>query len=58
MTNVVLGARQYNNAISSYFEGKLAHATIYSRALTQAEITRNYNYLKGYLRANRGIALA
>jgi len=37
---------------------KLAHATIYSRALTQAEITQNYNYLKGYLRRERGISLS
>ena len=46
------------NGANYLFNGDVAYLVVYNRALSQAEITRNYNYLKGYLRANRGIALA
>lgn len=42
----------------SYFSGTLAYIGAFNRALTQAEITQNYNYLKGYLRRERGISLS
>lgn len=57
-----------NGSIPSYTQspfivdscgGKISVAAlnVYSRALTVAEITKNYAYLKSYLKKNRGISL-
>lgn len=42
---------------TTYLSGTVAYIAVYSRALTQAEITQNYNYLKGYLLRERGISI-
>jgi hypothetical protein len=57
--NVTLNTRIGSYAYSSgiYFEGSIAFIGVWSRKLTQAEITQNYNYLKGLLLRERGIAL-
>ena len=49
---------RYSYTTGGYFGGSIAYLAIYNRALTQAEITQNYNYLKGYLLRERGISLA
>jgi hypothetical protein len=49
---------RYSYTTAGYFGGSIAYLAIYNRALTQAEITQNYNYLKSYLLRERGIALA
>ena len=47
------------NGAAYFLEGAVvAYVAVYNRALTQAEITQNYNYLKSYLLRERGISLA
>ena len=43
--NMVIGSR--NDAADGYFNGKISYIQIYNNALTDAEITQNYNALKG-----------
>jgi hypothetical protein len=40
-----------------YLTGEVYYVMIYGRVLTNAEITQNYNYLKGYLLRERGISI-
>ncbi len=53
-TTTIIGAR---NA-GSFMVGSVYYLVIYNRILTQAEITKNYAYLKSYLKKQRGISLA
>jgi hypothetical protein len=49
---------RYAHDASGYYAGSIAYIAIYNRKLAQAEITRNYAYLKSYLKKQRGISLA
>jgi hypothetical protein len=49
---------RYASGASGYYAGSIAYIAIYNRKLAQAEITRNYAYLKSYLKKQRGISLA
>ncbi len=44
--------------MNAYQTGNDAYLIIYNRALTDAEISKNYAYLKSYLKKQRGISLA
>jgi hypothetical protein len=59
LSKVIFGGIWINNSLAgSWASGGLAYALLYSRALTQAEISQNYAYLKSYLLRERGISLA
>jgi hypothetical protein len=45
------------SGVGAYMDGTFAYFIIYNRVLAQAEITQNYNYLKGYLLRERGISI-
>jgi hypothetical protein len=53
----IIGKRD-NGAGDMYLNATLPYIVIYNRALTQAEIAKNYAYLKSYLKKQRGITLA
>jgi hypothetical protein len=42
---------------ASNIDAIIPYLVVYNRALTQAEITKNYAYLKSYLKKQRGISL-
>jgi hypothetical protein len=46
-TNIAISSIYYNGAYSNFLSGKLPVVEIYNRALTQAEITQNFNALRG-----------
>jgi hypothetical protein len=48
---------RYAHGASGYYAGSIAYIAIYNRVLTQAEIAKNYQYLKSYLKKQRGIVL-
>jgi hypothetical protein len=45
------------NTSNAYFNGTVSYIIVYNRALTQAEISQNYAYLKSYLLRERGISI-
>jgi len=53
-----IGADRYNGATSDYHKGSIYYIAVFTRALTQAEVSRQYNYVKSRLLRERGIALA
>lgn len=65
LTTILAGAAQSGavkiNRIgtdgANYYAGNIAYIIIYNRALTQAEITKNYAYLKSRMKKMRGVAL-
>jgi len=53
-----IGTGRFFGSNGSPHKGSIYFVAAWNRALSQAEITRCYNYLKGYLKANRGIELS
>jgi hypothetical protein len=53
--NIRVGAYAYTESI--FWEGSVAYLAMWNRALTQAEISQNYAYLKSYLLRERGISI-
>jgi len=49
---------RYAHNASGYLAGSIAYIVIYNRKLAQAEIAKNYAYLKSYLKKYRGISLS
>ena len=46
-TGVNLGIGCYSYSLDNFFSGSIANTKIYNRALTQTEITQNFNALRG-----------
>ena len=46
-TGVNLGIGCYSYSLDTFFSGNIANTKIYNRALTQTEITQNFNALRG-----------
>jgi len=46
-TGVNLGIGCYSYSLDNFFSGSIANTSIYNRALTQSEITQNFNALRG-----------
>lgn len=45
--SLLIGARQQNSAAAAFFNGNIYQVSIYNRALSAAEISRNFDALKG-----------